>query len=292
MTYQLIVHGGANNLVSEDFDRRKKCEKIADSLEKMLIKGGNALDVCEHGIKLLEDDIAFNAGTGAYLQIDGKCRLDACLMDSDLRLGSVIQIENIKNPISVARKLLERNVHSSLCGEGAIRFAQEQGIPLYSGIIEKQSKVFLENLKNIKNDISYESLERFYAQKRAEKLGTVGCVVRDANGYIVAGTSTGGLKTCFSGRVGDTPMVGCGNYANKYVGVSCTGVGEKIMRVTLARTVAFGVQNGLSLKEALQSSMNELESIDGAGGIIAISHTGEVDFVFNTKVMSYALRSG
>jgi beta-aspartyl-peptidase (threonine type) len=292
MSYQVIVHGGANDLVHEDRERKEHCEAIVRNLEQMLKEGKDALDVCEAGVKMLEDNPLFNAGTGGYLQTDGKCRLDACIMDSNLRLGSVIQIENIKNPVSIARKLLEKEVHSTLAAEGALIFAQEEGFPVRSVVTEKQVQVYLENMKYLKGDISYNTLERFYKDPKREKLGTVGCVVRDQEGYIVAGTSTGGLKTCFPCRVGDSPLIGCGNYANEYAGISCTGVGEKIMRVTLARTVAYGIEQGLSLKESLEKGMKDLEKLKGDGGIIAISCKGEVEYIFNTKVMSYAFRKG
>jgi beta-aspartyl-peptidase (threonine type) len=290
MTYQIIVHGGANDLVTEDIERKEHCEAIVDRLEEMMKNGASALDVCEAGVMMLEDDEMFNSGTGAYLQTDGKCRMDASIMDSELRAGAVIQIENVKNPISVARKLLDKKIHSVLSGAGAHQFALEQGFASHNGATPKQIDIYKQNLAELENDISYSALENFYNSPKREKLGTVGCVVRDSNGLIAAGTSTGGLRTCFPGRVGDSPLIGCGNYANELVGVSCTGVGEKIMRVTLARTVSFYVEQGLSLQAALEQAMGQLEKIKGDGGIIAISKTGEIGYVFNTKVMSFAQR--
>lgn len=292
MTYQIIIHGGANNLIEEDAIRKQHCEEIADKIEQLIKKGKNALDACEEGVKMLEDDPIFNAGTGAYVQIDGKCRMDACIMDSNLKLGSVIQVSNVKNPISIARILLEDDVHSTLAGHGASLLAQERGFKLQNNVTEDRLMIHLRNMRKLKNEISYKNLTDLYKSQHGGKLGTVGCVIRDKNGYIAAGTSTGGLETCFPGRVGDTPLVGCGNYTNKYVGVSCTGIGEKIMRVTLARNVAFHVEEGMNLKNALKRSIQELEKIEGVGGIIAISHKGEIEYDFNTRVMSYATRKG
>lgn len=288
MSYQIIVHGGANDLVSEEQNRKELCNEIVKKIANFLDSGKSALDACEYGIKLLEDDITFNAGVGSYLQLDGTPRMDACIMDSNLRLGSVIQIENIKNPISVARKLLERNLHSTLSGQGALLFAKEHGFNTYNTSTEKQLLNYRETINKLNNDISYDNVIKSYEICSSDKLGTVGCVVRDSTGTIVAGTSTGGLKVCYMGRVGDSPLVGAGIYANKFAGVSCTGIGEKIMRITLARSISFYKESGMSLKDAVKKGIKELGEINGVGGVIAISNSGEIVADFNTKTMSWA----
>ncbi|QQS58672.1 isoaspartyl peptidase/L-asparaginase [Candidatus Peregrinibacteria bacterium] len=292
MSYQIILHGGANDLTEEKGIRQEACERIADEAEKMLKENASTLDVCEKTVCLLENNPLFNAGTGSYLQIDGKPRMDACLMTSKLQLGAVIQITDVQNPISVARKLLELDFHSTLSGEGASRFAAEYGFLPKSVITENQNANFLSAQKKLKGDISYKNLIQSFHLSGADKLGTVGCVVRDTNGLIVAGTSTGGLKVCFPGRVGDSPLVGAGNYANSFCGVSCTGIGEKIMRLSLARLVSFFIENKETVQNACQKAITQLGEIQGDGGVIAISHFGEIGFSFNTKTMSSAHREG
>jgi beta-aspartyl-peptidase (threonine type) len=290
MSYQIIIHGGANDLLSEADKRKAQCESIVNQIEEVLKNGGNALDACEAGIKLLENDPTFNAGTGSYLQLDGKPRMDASIMDSNLNLGAVIQITNVKHPISVARKLLEKKLHSTLSAEGALLFAKEQGFETFNPAIPKQIKSYQENIEKLKGNISYDNIVTDYEVCTSDKLGTVGCVVRDDSGLIVAGTSTGGLRVCYPGRVGDSPLVGAGMYANKFAGVSCTGIGEKIMRLTLARNITFYKEQGLTLDEACDKAINELTAINGDGGVIAISKDGEITAKFNTKTMSWASR--
>ncbi|MDH5597278.1 MAG: isoaspartyl peptidase/L-asparaginase [Candidatus Peregrinibacteria bacterium] len=292
--FQIILHGGANQLVNEAELRDRQCQSILAKLVAYAESAQvSALDICEYAVRALEDDIAFNAGTGSYLQMDGNVRMDASLMDSDLRLGAVMQIEKIRNPISVARALLEKPMHCTLAGGGANRFAAELGAEVSELKIEKQEKTYTTLLSEIEGNLSYKSLLVAKRMPPESKLGTVGCVVRDKrSGLMAAGTSTGGLKVCYPGRVGDSGMVGAGNYANEYAAISCTGIGEKIMRISLARLVSFYVEEGLSLKAACDKAMAKLELIEGQAGLIAISHKGELAYAYNTKTMSFAIHDG
>lgn len=291
MTYQIIIHGGANALVHETDERNAECARIVDAVSAELGKGMGAVDACVMAVSLLEDTPIFNAGTGSYLQLDGISRMDACLMASDLRLGAVIQIPSVKNPIQVARKLLDRPMHCTLAGEGASQFAAEMGFPLTNTVTKKQTEVLLTAVEKLEGNIGYDYVLNNYEKTSRNKLGTVGCVVRDDTGLIVAGTSTGGLEVCYKGRVGDTPLVGCGNYANTFAGVSCTGIGEKIMRLSLARLVTFYCESGDDAPTACKKAMEQMANIEGMGGIIAIDGKGNIGAEFNTKTMSFARKS-
>jgi len=289
--YQIIIHGGAYEPDSEAETRNKNCQLIIKEIEKDLIKGARALDACERAINLLEDDPLFDAGTGSYLQTDGKIRMDASLMTSDLDLGCVLQISGVKNPISVARKILENPLHCTLSGEGANQFAREAGFTTCDLKTPHTAELHQNIIQALGGDRSYKNIyEKFGPSSKS--FGTVGCVVRDATGMIVAGTSTGGREVCYQGRVGDSGQPGNGTYANRFAGVSCTGVGEMIMRVGLARIIALYVEIGDTLEQACEKAMAKLRDIGGRGGVIAISHRGEIVFKYNTKGMVYALAAG
>ena len=292
MSWQIIVHAGAGASPEDMAEREQICREVVETAGGMLAGGGMALDACEKAVCLLEDAAALNAGRGSYLQIDGEVRMDACLMTSGPALGSVVQISGVRHPISVARRLLEMGYHCSLSGEGAVRFAREMGFAPYDprtpGKIETHRKV----LETLNHDTSYRNLAGYGARGDGGRMGTVGCVARDEAGQIVAGTSTGGRKACFPGRVGDTALPGCGNWADEYAGISCTGVGEDIMRVTLARLVAFGVEGGQTLAQACDRAMERLTALPGQGGLIAISRSGELAARFNTAAMPWASAAG
>ncbi len=288
MSYQIIVHGGAYDNDSDVALRKRVCEDIVAALEKDLSQSAAALDICERAINKLEDDPLFDAGTGSYIQTDGEIRMDASLMTSDLDLGCVLQISNVKNPISVARKILENPLHCTLSGAGAKQFANEMGFADHDPRTPETQAVHDKIVRKLGGDFSYANIAEKYAP-RPPSMNTVGCVVRDRHGMIVAGTSTGGLQVCYKGRVGDSGQPGNGTYADRHAGVSCTGVGEMIMRIGMARIVALYVELGDSLDSACDKAMTKLATIGGRGGVIAISHKGEIVHKHNTKTMDFAM---
>ena len=287
MSFQIIIHGGANEIVGETDTRNQHCKEIINDVADNLRNGANALDACEKAVNLLEDTPIFNAGTGSYIQTDGEIRMDAAIMTSMLELGCVLQISDTKNPISVARKILEDPLHATLSGEGANQFAQELGHTRHDLKSDEKIRIHKEILASLDNDYSYKNTSAIKTSL-GHSLGTVGCVVRDNDGLIVAGTSTGGLNICYPGRVGDAGQPGNGTYANQFAGVSCTGIGEKIMRIGMARIIALYVELGTELDKACDMAMNKLGEIGGRGGIIAISHTGEIAYKYNSKTLSVA----
>jgi beta-aspartyl-peptidase (threonine type) len=291
VSYQIIIHGGAYSHDGEAESRKQICNSIVREVEKDLMKGAGALDVCEKAINMLEDDPLFDAGTGSYIQTDGTIRMDASLMTSDLDLGCVLQISGVKNPISVARKILENPLHCTLSGEGANQFAKESGFTTHDLKTPHTKELHEKILRALDGDLSYKNIAEKFGP-HAKSLGTVGCVVRDRTGMIVAGTSTGGREVCYQGRVGDSGQPGNGTYANRYAGISCTGVGEKIVRVGMARIIALYVELGDTLDNACAKALAKLGEIDGRGGIIAISHRGEICHRHNTNVMDFAMASG
>ena len=288
MSYQIIVHGGAYDNDSDVALRKRVCGNIVAALEPDLSQGAAALDICERAINMLEDDPLFDAGTGSYIQTDGEIRMDASLMTSDLDLGCVLQISNVKNPISVARKILENPLHCTLSGTGANQFAAEMGFAPHDPRTPETRALHDEIVRKLDGDFSYANIAAKYGP-RAPSMSTVGCVVRDLNGMIVAGTSTGGRQVCYQGRVGDSGQPGNGTYADRQAGVSCTGVGEMIMRIGMARIVTLYVELGDSLDSACDKAMTKLAAIGGRGGVIAISHKGEIVHKYNTRAMDFAM---
>jgi beta-aspartyl-peptidase (threonine type) len=288
VSYQIIVHGGAYDNDSDVALRKRVCGDIIAALEQDLSRGAAALDICERAINMLEDDPLFDAGTGSYIQTDGEIRMDASLMTSDLDLGCVLQISHIKNPISVARKILENPLHCTLSGEGANQFAREMGFASHDPKTPETRALHDKIVRKLNRDFSYTNIAAHYGP-HAPSMSTVGCVVRDRHGMIVAGTSTGGRAVCYQGRVGDSGQPGNGTYADRHAGISCTGVGEMIMRIAMARIVALYVELGDSLDSACQKAMTKLAAIGGRGGVIAISHKGEIVHKHNTRTMDFAM---
>ncbi len=289
----IIVHGGSGRFKQHKIERAKKVVKrAAREGFRILLEGKSALDACETAVKVLEDDPVFNAGTGAVLTIDGRCELDAAIMiGSSYEAGAVGGVERIKNPISLARKVMEETDHVLLVGKGARRFASSIGFEDYNPITEERLQEWKKLRKKLEagEDVRWKKI-RTLIKKHPELLsGTVGCVVLDDTGEIVAGTSTGGVFMKLLGRVGDTPMLGAGTYATPYGGASATGLGEGIMRMVLAKTVTDFIQMGISAQDAAQSAINLLTDCIGAGaGVIAIDRRGNIGYSKNTPDMPVA----
>jgi beta-aspartyl-peptidase (threonine type) len=263
----VIVHGGAGPIRDDSLPQRLEgCKAAALAAWDILAQRGSALDSAEAAVVVLEDNPLFNAGIGSTLNQNGKVEMDAAIMDGDLlRAGAVAAVERIKNPIKLARRVMEDGRHVILAGEGALKFAREIGFP----------------------ECSRESLIIEHERKRwAEKHGTVGCVVLDASGRIAVATSTGGIFNKLPGRIGDSPLPGCGTYANDRAGVSCTGLGEAIIRVVLGKTAIDFLAEGIDPNAAARKSLELLEVKTGAqAGLIMIDCHGRIGYARNTTHM-------
>jgi beta-aspartyl-peptidase (threonine type) len=286
----IIVHGGAGPAApgpddpasagGPDVPRLEGVRRACAAGWEVLRAGGRALDAVEIAVRLLEDDPTFNAGTGATLTSAGDVELDASIMDgAALRCGAVAAVRDVQNPVALARAVMERSEHVLLAGPGASAFAREAGIPAYANAL----------LVTPGQRARWEAARRA-PDGTAPKTGTVGAVARDAAGHLAAATSTGGTSMKRPGRVGDTPLVGCGTYADDALAaVSCTGHGERIIQLTLARHAADLVGQGRSAPEAAREAVLLLgRRVGGTGGLIVVGPKGGVGFAHNTPVMSRA----
>ena len=277
--YSLMIHGGAGALEDmkeeanpEDFDR--SIRKILESGRERLERGDRALDVVEHCVNLLEDDPYYNAGKGSVLNENGQVEMDAALMNgSDLKAGAVTCVKNIKNPISLARQVLEQGDHVMLAGAGAGEFAK-----LYK--VETCPDDYFITPGRIKQLKEAQAVGRIVLdhEKIKQKLGTVGAVARDVHGNLAAATSTGGLVNKRWGRVGDTPVVGAGVFADdETYAVSATGYGEQFLRTVLSKTVSDYVYfKGMNATEAAAAGIEYLVAkVNGEGGVIVIDSKGK-----------------
>ncbi len=288
----IIVHGGALEIPSEMHEaHRQGCSKAVEEGYSLLSLGKSAIDAVEAAVRIMEDDPTFDAGRGSFLNSDGEVELDAIIMEGDeLRMGAVAAVQHILHPISLARSVMERTPHCLLVGDGALRFARSIGIETVE-VPDLLTCRELERWKAIRADKSFEQRDVFEdALSRNKRKGTVGAVAIDSKGTIAAATSTGGTPNKLAGRVGDSPLVGCGNYADSRVcGVSATGWGESIMKVVLAKRVSDNVQRGLGPLIAGQEAIEYLKArVDGLAGVIVLTRTGEMAHTFNTPHMAMA----
>ena len=303
MKPSLIVHGGAWDIPDEAVDACKAgCERALAAGWSILNQGGAALDAVEAAVIILEDDPVFDAGFGSHLTLDGHVECDAIVMDgTTLRAGSVATLRRIRNPIRLARQVLENCPHMMLVAEGAERFALKQGSELCAPedlIAEAEHDAWLK-CRNSKHAA---------AHHRGHEQGTVGAVALDNSGRLFAATSTGGTCCKLPGRVGDSPLIGCGCYADAEVGgVSCTGYGEAIMKVVLAKTAAdflrhpIGSDPDPSLSILPKPSTPDVAALAAreavsllakrtyaTGGLILLDRKGNPGFAFNTPRMAHA----
>jgi beta-aspartyl-peptidase (threonine type) len=282
-----IVHGGAWDIPDNEVPGHLNgCRVAAQIGWAILQNGGSALDAVEAAIRSLEDDPAFDAGKGAWLNSAGEVELDAIIMDgATLNNGAVAAVQHVRNPITVARLVMERTSHSLLTGLGAEHFAQAQGIDLCdeSELLTGQE---LERWRIIKAQKDFSVREAFGGKPH----GTVGAVARDRSGHLAAGTSTGGTPNKLQGRVGDSPLIGCGCYADDLsAGVSATGWGESIMKVVLSKAVCDFVAQGLDAQRAAERAIGVLaDRAQGLGGLIVIDRSGQIGVSFNTPRMARA----
>ena len=279
-SYSLTIHGGAGAL--EDLKYEASAVEFEQSVltilasgRQRLERGDSALEVVEHCVMLLEDDRLYNAGRGAVLNAEGQVELDAAIMDGrELQAGAVAGIRNIKNPISLARRVLEHGEHVMLIGDGALEFAR------FCAIETRPDDYFITPARIQQLAAAQAAGRMTLDHERIEpvqKLGTVGAVARDLHGNLAAATSTGGLVNKRWGRVGDTPVIGAGVFAdNATCAVSATGYGEQFLRTVLAKTISDFVQfQGLDAAAAAQAGIDYLVAkVQGIGGVIVIDNAG------------------
>jgi L-asparaginase / beta-aspartyl-peptidase len=292
MEPRIIVHGGAWDIPEDLWDaHRNGCSNAALEGFSALQKGASAVAAVELAVRVMEDDPTFDAGRGSFLNADGEVEMDATIMDGDdLSFGAVAAVQHILHPITLARQIMERTQHCMLVGEGALRFARSIGMPIVtqeSLLTEREMKRWLE----IKKKQSFQHKELFDpAKDRYSPRGTVGAVAIDSKGKISAATSTGGTPNKIAGRVGDSSIVGCGNYADsRSAGVSATGWGEPLMKAVMARRVCEYVEKGRTVKEAGDEAILYLvERVKGYGGVIILDKAGNMSFSHNTPRMAIA----
>ncbi len=263
----IVVHGGAGRISDDELPSRLTgCRAAALTGWKIIQQGGPALDAVEAAVAALEDDPLFNAGTGSTLNAAGTVEMDAAIMDGHtLRGGSVAAVQRVKNPIHLARRVMEDGRHVMLVGDGALVFARQIGFP----------------------ECDPEALIVAAERERwKEKHGTVGCVAFDGSGKIAVATSTGGTFNKLPGRVGDSPLLGCGTYADDSGGVSCTGNGEAIMRLVMGKSAIELLKTDGDPQAAARQAVALLaERTGGTGGLIVIDRKGTVGYARNTERM-------
>jgi len=292
MPYAIIVHGGAWDIPQNAHETHKSgCLKAADLGYRLLADGGSALDAVEAAVRSMEEDPTFDAGKGSFLNSEAEVEMDAMIMEGgDLDFGSVAAVQSIRHPMTLARKVMELSPHCMIVGEGALKFARHVGMDTVT-TAELLTERELERWKKIKAERKYEQRRIFEGEpKPSEKRGTVGAVALDKNGLIAAATSTGGTPNKLPGRVGDSPVVGCGTYAdNGSAGVSATGLGESLMKVVPARRVCEDVERGMNPMDAASETIKHLgKRVDGLGGVIVLDRNGRIGYSFNTPHMACA----
>lgn len=285
--WSIAIHGGAGTLSRDAMTAEREAAYTAslqaalDAGAAVLREGGSAEDAVIATITLLEDDPLFNAGRGAVLTWDGGISLDASLMlGSSRAAGALAGVSNVRHPILLAQSIMRDSRHVFLSGEGAEQFAAERGL-------EQVDPQWFETPSR------RESLERFRAREMASieddehRYGTVGAVARDAAGNLAAGTSTGGTTGKRWGRIGDSPLIGAGTYAdNRSCAVSATGTGEYFIRAGVAKSICDLMQfTGMGAQEAADNAIAEVSELGGDGGVIVVSANGETAFSFNTSGM-------
>ncbi len=298
--YAIAIHGGAGTILrstmtaEKEANYKKGLEDAIYSGESILKNGGTSIDAVEAAIRTLEDNPLFNAGKGAVFTNEGKNEMDASIMNGkDLMAGAVSGISNIENPISLSRAVMERSEHVFLSGKGAMDFAKKNNFDFlpdeYFFVQMRYDQ--LQQAKRSDTIVLDHSENKF--ENGEKKFGTVGAVALDVFGNIAAGTSTGGMTNKKNGRVGDTPIIGAGTYANnKTCAVSCTGHGEFFIRSVVAYDISCLIEyKGFTLKQACDFVVNDkLVKIGGEGGLIAIDAQGNIELPYNSEGMYRAMK--
>jgi beta-aspartyl-peptidase (threonine type) len=297
----IIVHGGAWDIPPELHEaHRQGTLRATEAGWAVLTAGGSAIDAVESAIVTMEDDETFDAGRGSFLNAAGQVELDAgCMEGAELAVGAVASVQFVRNPIRLARAVMEKSQHVLLVGQGAQHFAHKMGFPPCDLADLAVPREF-ERWQKLLYDQTYSARQSFAnaadaASPDRAPIGpdTVGCVALDQAGHIAAGTSTGGTPNKMPGRVGDVPMVGCGFYADdEFGGASSTGWGEAIAKVLLARLALHRLQLLGDPEVAARAAIEVLETkVNGLGGVILLSPEGHLGWHYNTPHMAYAFRT-
>ncbi len=301
--YTLTIHGGAGTILKADMTPElekayaKVCSIALEAGFAVLEEGGTAVNAVKAAIVVLEDNILFNAGRGSVFTKKGVQEMDAAIMDGfDLSAGAVSGVRNVRNPIELAAEVMRNSNHVFLSGKGANDFAIKQGIKLepdeyfFSQFRYDQWKAIRDS-DNYSLDHTHQDIEELM---RDRKFGTIGAAACDKNGNIAAATSTGGMTNKKYGRIGDSPLIGCGTYANnKTCAISCTGHGEIFIRAVSAYDVSCLMEyKNMSLEEAMNCVVNEkLVSLGGEGGMIGVDAKGNFAMLFNSTGMYRAVKT-
>ncbi len=301
--FSIAIHGGAGTILKKNMSDEKEAAykaKLEEAIRvgyEILKNGGTSLDAVTKTIKVMEDSPLFNAGKGAVFTNAGTNELDASIMDGKtLNAGASAGTTNVKNPIDLARAIMDNSPHVMMAGKGAEKFAEEQGIE----IVDPKYFYTENRMKSLKRAIEREKIELDHDDKSAfydpaikdYKFGTVGCVALDKNGNLAAGTSTGGMTNKRWGRVGDVPIIGAGTYANNSTcAVSSTGWGEFFIRAMVAHDISALMEyKGMNLNDAAHEVIHKkVGDLGGDGGIVAVDKNGNVAMEFNTAGMYRAI---
>lgn len=290
--YVMVIHGGAGTITKammspeKEQQYRSKLEEALKAGYAQIKSGKKAEEAVVAAIVILEDSPLFNAGKGSVFTNEGKNEMDASIMvGTQLSAGAVAGVTTIKNPIKAALAVMNNSPHVMLAGKGAEDFAKSQHLEIVSRkyFWTKDRWDALQRIKNSEKDKKTAISKPEFTD---QKFGTVGAVAIDEKGHIAAGTSTGGMTNKKYNRIGDSPIIGAGTYANAQVGISATGWGEFFIRSTAARTVAAKMEyQNKSVVDAAQETINEIEKLGGDGGLIALDSHGNVAMPFNTAGM-------
>ncbi len=297
MTIALIAHGGAGKWrPGSDDDAIEGLRAAVEAGRAILAGGGSALDAVCATVVSLEDNPIYNAGTGAVLNFDGFCELDACVMESrGSRVGAVSGLQRVRNPILVARKVMEETDHVMLTGDGAQRFARVMGFPDHDPVTPERRADWFDKRNRIDEVLGERALRmrRFLKDHPEYAGGTVGAAAVDSSGTLAAATSTGGVTLKMVGRVGDSPVPGAGNYACARMAASATGTGEFVLRSLATRAIAERMEHGESLADSMAAVLARLgEDYDADVGLIAVDEHGLPVAMHRTKDMPHAHFSG
>ncbi|XP_070772531.1 isoaspartyl peptidase/L-asparaginase [Enoplosus armatus] len=281
----VVVHGGAGQVPRERAEKSTSGVCSAARAGYVVLRGGgSSVDAVVEAVTQLENDPSFNAGCGSVLNVKGEVEMDAIVMDGEtLGSGAVSAVRNIANPIQLARLVMDKTSHACLTAEGASQFARSLCVPEVpqGSLITEYSRTRWE--KNLAPDANP-------VECQMGKMGTVGAVAVDSKGNVACATSTGGMLNKMEGRVGDTPCIGCGGYADNRMGaVSTTGHGEAIMKVTLARLILFHMEQGLSAEAASDLGLAYMKSrVSGQGGVVTVDPQGHWAACFSSLQMAWA----
>lgn len=298
--FVLVIHGGAGSVQRGSLSAETE-KAYTEGLQRalavgynILVRNGSALDAVEAAVSVLEDDSMFNAGKGAVFTSEGKNELDASIMDGKtLKAGAVAGVTTVRNPVAAARKVMEQSAHVLMAGKGAEKFAEEQGcsmVPPFYFYTERSWKA----LQKVK---AQEAEKQELKKKKSSlnqpgnhdwKYGTVGAVALDAAGNLAAATSTGGMTNKRFGRIGDSPIIGAGTYAdNNTCAVSCTGWGEYFIRLSIAKSISDRIElKGMPIDSAASEMIfTRLAGLGGDGGLIGVDKNGNIAMPFNTNGM-------